>query len=86
VAAPAEGVIAELRDTKPLVRLRIPFTVAREDVDDIERGAQDSNWDPVKAAAKKLAFSERRDHLGSRDRRCIRVVHAWRRFRSAPWH
>ncbi|ORA37283.1 family 1 encapsulin nanocompartment shell protein [Mycobacterium aquaticum] len=60
VAAPADGVIAELRDSKPLVRLRVPFTVTREDVDDVERGAQDSNWDPVKAAAKKLAFSEDR--------------------------
>ncbi|GAB5901080.1 MULTISPECIES: family 1 encapsulin nanocompartment shell protein [Mycolicibacterium] len=59
-AAPAYGVVAQLRDSKPLVRLRVPFTVAREDVDDVERGAQDSNWDPVKAAAKQLAFVEDR--------------------------
>lgn len=56
VAAPADGVVAQLRVSKPLVRLRVPFTVTREDVDDVERGAQDSNWDPVKAAAKRLAL------------------------------
>jgi uncharacterized linocin/CFP29 family protein len=60
VASPADGVLSQLRDSKALVRLRVPFTVTREDVDDVERGAQDSNWDPVKAAAKKLAFSEDR--------------------------
>ncbi|MBN3455366.1 encapsulin [Mycobacterium sp. DSM 3803] len=60
VAAPADGVVAQLRVSKPLVRLRVPFTVTRVDVDDVERGAQDSNWDPVKAAAKQLAFVEDR--------------------------
>ena len=49
-----------LRESKPLVRLRVPFTVARTDVDDVERGSQDSDWDPVKEAAKKLAFAEDR--------------------------
>ncbi|WP_299556733.1 family 1 encapsulin nanocompartment shell protein [uncultured Mycolicibacterium sp.] len=58
--APADGVIAHLRDAKPLVQLRVPFTVSRQAVDDVERGAQDSDWDPVKEAAKKLAFVEDR--------------------------
>jgi uncharacterized linocin/CFP29 family protein len=43
-----------------LVRLRVPFTIARTDVDDVERGSQDSDWDPVKTAAKQLAFAEDR--------------------------
>ena len=60
VAAPGEGVIAHLRESKPLVRLRVPFTIARTDIDDVERGSQDSDWDPVKAAAKQLAFVEDR--------------------------
>jgi uncharacterized linocin/CFP29 family protein len=60
VAAPADGVIAHLRDSRPLVRLRVPFTINRIDVDDVERGSQDSDWDPVKAAAKQLAFAEDR--------------------------
>ena len=52
--------IAHLREARPLVRLRVPFTVARTDIDDVERGSQDSDWDPVKDAAKKLAFVEDR--------------------------
>ena len=60
VAAPGDGVVAHLRESKPLVRLRVPFTVSRTAIDDVERGAQDSDWDPVKDAAKKLAFVEDR--------------------------
>jgi uncharacterized linocin/CFP29 family protein len=60
VKAPSDGVVAHLRASKPLVRLRVPFTLSRSEIDDVERGAQDSDWDPVKAAAKKLAFVEDR--------------------------
>lgn len=60
VAGPGDGVSAHLREARPLVRLRVPFTVNRSDIDDVERGSQDSDWDPVKAAAKKLAFAEDR--------------------------
>ncbi len=60
VKAPSDGVVAHLRANKPLVRLRVPFTLSRSEIDDVERGAQDSDWDPVKAAAKKLAFVEDR--------------------------
>ncbi|GAA4398111.1 family 1 encapsulin nanocompartment shell protein [Tsukamurella soli] len=60
VAAPADGVEAHLRESKPLVRLRVPFTVTRAAIDEVERGAQDSDWDPVKTAAKQLAFAEDR--------------------------
>lgn len=60
VKAPAAGVVAELRASQPLVRLRVPFTLSRNEIDAVERGAQDADWDPVKAAAKKLAFSEDR--------------------------
>jgi uncharacterized linocin/CFP29 family protein len=60
VAAPADGVVAHLRDARPLVRLRVPFILKRIDVDDVERGSQDSDWDPVKEAARKLAFVEDR--------------------------
>lgn len=60
VTPPGDGVAAAVRDSKPLVRLRVPFTVSRTAVDDVERGAQDSDWDPVKEAAKKLAFVEDR--------------------------
>jgi uncharacterized linocin/CFP29 family protein len=60
VKAPTDGVLAHLRASKPLVRLRVPFTLSRSEIDDVERGSQDSDWDPVKAAAKKLAFVEDR--------------------------
>jgi uncharacterized linocin/CFP29 family protein len=60
VKAPTDGVIARLRASKPLVRLRVPFTLSRSEIDDVERGSKDSDWDPVKAAAKKLAFVEDR--------------------------
>jgi len=60
VSSPGDGVVAHLRDSTPLVRLRVPFTVLRVDIDDVERGSQDSDWDAVKDAAKKLAFVEDR--------------------------
>ncbi|MDD7812882.1 family 1 encapsulin nanocompartment shell protein [Mycolicibacter sinensis] len=60
IGDPADGVVAHLRDSKPLVRLRVPFTLSRAEIDDVERGSQDADWDPVKVAAKKLAFAEDR--------------------------
>jgi uncharacterized linocin/CFP29 family protein len=60
VEAPTDGVVAHLRASKPLVRLRVPFTLSREEIDNVERGSQDADWDPVKEAAKKLAFVEDR--------------------------
>ena len=44
ISAPAEGIIARQREVKPLV----------------ERGSEDSDWQPAKDAAKKLAFAEDR--------------------------
>ena len=60
IEAPADGVIAHARVSQPLVRLRVPFTVDRDDVDAVERGAQDADWQPVKDAARKIAFAEDR--------------------------
>ena len=60
VKPPTKGVVANLRDSTPLVQLRVPFTLRRSDIDDVERGSQDSDWDPVKDAAKRLAFVEDR--------------------------
>lgn len=57
---PADGVIAHQRLAQPVVELRVPFTVARQAVDDVERGAQDSDWQPVKDAARAIAFAEDR--------------------------
>jgi uncharacterized linocin/CFP29 family protein len=60
VAAPADGVIARTRRVQPVVELRVPFTVDRQQVDDVERGAKDADWQPVKDAARKIAFAEDR--------------------------
>ena len=55
-----EGVTAGVRRSMPLVELRAPFTLSRQDIDDVERGAQDSDWQPVKDAARRIAFAEDR--------------------------
>ncbi len=60
ISAPAEGIIANQREVKPLVELRVPFELSRQTVDDVERGSEDSDWQPAKDAAKKLAFAEDR--------------------------
>ena len=54
------GSLAWLRTARQLVQLRVPFTVTRQDVDDVERGAQDPDWQPVKEAARQIAFAEDR--------------------------
>ncbi|MBV9380598.1 MAG: bacteriocin family protein [Streptosporangiaceae bacterium] len=60
ITAPADGIVASLRGAVQLVELRVPFTLDRIAIDDVERGAQDSDWQPVKDAAKKIAFAEDR--------------------------
>jgi uncharacterized linocin/CFP29 family protein len=56
----SDGVIAHSRLAQPIVELRVPFTVDRQQVDDVERGAKDADWQPVKDAARQLAFAEDR--------------------------
>jgi uncharacterized linocin/CFP29 family protein len=60
IATPGEGVISRQREAKALVELRVPFDLERQMVDDVERGANDSDWQPAKDAARKLAFAEDR--------------------------
>jgi uncharacterized linocin/CFP29 family protein len=57
---PADGVAASLRDWRPVVELRVPFTLSRSAIDSVERGALDPDWQPVKDAAKRIAFAEDR--------------------------
>ncbi|MBV6702628.1 bacteriocin family protein [Kitasatospora aureofaciens] len=57
---PADGVQAHAREARPMVELRVPFTVRRSAVDDVERGSRDSDWQPVKDAARTLALAEDR--------------------------
>jgi uncharacterized linocin/CFP29 family protein len=60
IEPPAEGVVAHLRRSQPIVELRVLFTVTRQQVDDVERGARDTDWQPVKDAARQIAFAEDR--------------------------
>lgn len=60
IAAPMEGIRSLLREVQPLVELRVPFTLRRQAIDDVERGSQDSDWQPLKDAAKTIAFAEDR--------------------------
>ena len=60
IGAPADGIVARQRDVKPLVELRVPFQLDRQQIDDVERGANDSDWQPLKDAAKRIAFAEDR--------------------------
>jgi uncharacterized linocin/CFP29 family protein len=55
---PGEGVQARLRQVAPLVELRAPFSLNREEIDDVARGAEDADWQPVKDAARQIAFAE----------------------------
>ena len=57
---PAAGIQAMLRAWQPVVELRVPFTLSRSEIDSVERGSQDPDWQPVKDAAKKIAFAEDR--------------------------
>lgn len=59
-ATDADGVETRLFRTQPLVQVRVPFTVSREDVDDVERGALDLTWDSVDDAVGKLVDIEDR--------------------------
>jgi uncharacterized linocin/CFP29 family protein len=60
IEPPGDGVLARQRHVLPVVELRVPFTLDREQIDDVARGSRDSDWQPVKDAARQLAFAE--DH------------------------
>jgi uncharacterized linocin/CFP29 family protein len=58
ISASREGVLARQREVKALVELRVPFELSRDAIDDVERGANDSDWQPAKDAARQIAFAE----------------------------
>jgi uncharacterized linocin/CFP29 family protein len=58
IQALAEGIVARQREVKALVELRVPFELDRQTIDDVARGANDSDWQPAKDAARKIAYAE----------------------------
>src|SRR6185312_2685949 len=61
VAPPLKGALeARLRQVLPLVELRVPFEIARAELDAVDRGAKDADMDPAIAAAREIAIAENR--------------------------
>lgn len=60
IETPGDDIQATLRDANAVVELRIPFELTRQAIDNVERGANDSDWSPLKEAARKIAFAEDR--------------------------
>lgn len=56
--SPVAGVRARQRTVQALVELRTPFTVSRDELDALERGACDADLDPVRFAARSAAIAE----------------------------
>jgi len=54
------GVQSRLRRVQPMVELRVPFELDREELESIGRGADDPDVDPVREAARNLALAEDR--------------------------
>lgn len=59
-SAPSKGVDARLRRVQPLVELRAGFSLAREELEALTRGAEDADLEPVVGAAQELACAEDR--------------------------
>lgn len=58
IDSPGDGIQASVREVSPIVELRIPFELTRQAIDDVERGSNDSDWQPLKDAARTIAFAE----------------------------
>ena len=58
--APVDGVTAAQRRVLPLVELRAPFDVTREELRDADRGAEDVDFDALAQAAHRMATGENR--------------------------
>jgi uncharacterized linocin/CFP29 family protein len=57
-ATPGEGMTASQRVVLPLAELRAPFTLARSELRDADRGAGDVDLDALDDAASRLATAE----------------------------
>jgi uncharacterized linocin/CFP29 family protein len=56
----AEAVTTQTRRVQPLAEVRVPFTVARTEIGDIQRGAPDPDFDDLARAARVAAEIENR--------------------------
>jgi uncharacterized linocin/CFP29 family protein len=58
--APVDGVEARQRRVLPLVELRAPFSLSRDELRDADRGADDIDLGPLDEAARRIATAENR--------------------------
>jgi uncharacterized linocin/CFP29 family protein len=58
--APVEGVEARIRRVQPLVELRSPFDLSREEIDAASRGADDVALESLVEATRRIALAEDR--------------------------
>jgi uncharacterized linocin/CFP29 family protein len=61
-----EGVRAARRRVLPVIELRVPFSVSRAELDDLERGAVDIDLEALDEAARQIAHAEN-----------VAVFHGW---------
>ena len=55
-----EGVASRRRESLPLIEIRVPFELSREELEAIGRGAKDADLDPVRNAARAAGIAEDR--------------------------
>jgi len=55
---PADGTFVRQRQVLPLVELRTPFSIARDELADLDRGAIDTDFASLDAAAHQTAVAE----------------------------
>jgi uncharacterized linocin/CFP29 family protein len=53
-----KGALIRRRRVRPLLELRVPFTLRRSEIDGIDRGARDADLDPLREAARLFAAAE----------------------------
>ena len=56
--SPVEGVTGLAREVLPLLELRSDFTVSRSELQNIDRGAVDADFDSLDRAARQIAMAE----------------------------
>lgn len=56
-----QGVEARIRRVQPLIEVRVPFTLSRDELEAAGRGAKEPDLTPVRDAARKAAVTE--DHV-----------------------
>lgn len=60
ITSPVDGVRATQREVRALMELRAVFELSRQALDDVERGSNNPDLQPLKDAARKLALAEDR--------------------------